>query len=444
MPDVTSEDFKKYNDQVVVAVKALEALQTKHSEVDGKIIGLDEAVVKAQNGLTEAMSSMQKMEEKYKAQLDEQKAHIEHFKKQLARGADGLAEQADFADAKAYHNQMNRFLKRQIPIDAELVEKMAQALTEKTIVCDEPEKFQSYKKDMVEGSNPTGGYWVLPERSQKVITREFETSPWRLVASVISTSSNQVDMIIDDNEADATETNEVNTQAKTATAQIGILSIPVNEIYVAQYATQWMLEDAGFDLAAWLNNKGVSRIQRKQNTAFTSGSGAGAATGYLTLPDNAVNSSQSYVRGQIYTRTTAGSLAIAADDLKLMQNDLKEVYQSNAVWMMKRATFGRISILKDSAGQYIFNNFYLQDKPQMNLLGRRIIFADDLGGATTAGAYPIIYGDFGVGYTIVDRLGNRFLRDPFSAHPFTIFRIGARYGGAPTSYDSTVRLKVKA
>ena len=441
---MTPEETKALSDQMQKGIEALNTAQTRDKEIGDKILGQDEVILKASNAVADAMQRIQDIESKSKAESDEQKAKILLLEKKIARGAIGSEDGHGFAEGKAYLNQLNRYLKKQIPIDRDLIEAMAQEMSVKTIVCDEPEKFNSYKKDMVEGSNPTGGYWVLPERSTFVIKRDFETSPLRLVSNIISTSSNQVDMIIDDNESGSATATEVQTQTATTTPEIGLLSIPVNEIYANQKATQWMLEDAGFDLASWLNMKGMEKIARQQNTAFVVGTGANSAVGLLSIPDNAVNTTQTYVRGQMYTRTTAGSLAISADDLKLMQSDIKEVYQPNAVWMMKRRTFGTLTTLKDTVGQYVFQTFFLGDRASMQLLGKRIIFADDLGGATTANAYPVVYGDFGQGYTIVDRLGNRFLRDPYSAHPFTLFRIGNRYGGAPTSYDSLVRMKVKA
>jgi len=69
------------------------------------------------------------------------------------------------------------------------------------------------------------------------------------------------------------------------------------------------------------------------------------------------------------------------------------------------------------------------------LLGKRVWFANDVA-AIAADSLSIAYGDFGVGYTIVDRLGIRVLRDPFTDRPFINFYTTKRVGGAVTNYEA--------
>ena len=102
---------------------------------------------------------------------------------------------------------------------------------------------------------------------------------------------------------------------------------------------------------------------------------------------------------------------------------------------MKRATFGAVSKLKNGNGDYLLNTMMLPQGVTMTVLGKPVMFADDVA-AIAANSLSIIYGDFSVGYTIVDRMGIRVLRDPLTAKPFIKFYTTKRVGGDVTNYES--------
>jgi len=79
----------------------------------------------------------------------------------------------------------------------------------------------------------------------------------------------------------------------------------------------------------------------------------------------------------------------------------------------------------------------------MVLLGKDVVFMNDLDDVA-ADALPIVYGDFSEGYTIVDRMGFRVLRDDLTEKPFIKFYTTKRTGGDVTSYDSWNRLRINA
>jgi len=49
--------------------------------------------------------------------------------------------------------------------------------------------------------------------------------------------------------------------------------------------------------------------------------------------------------------------------------------------------------------------------------------------AVAANALSVAYGNFAVGYQIVDRLGISLLRDPYTAKPYVKFYFTKRVGG---------------
>ena len=51
------------------------------------------------------------------------------------------------------------------------------------------------------------------------------------------------------------------------------------------------------------------------------------------------------------------------------------------------------------------------------------------------------FGDFHRGYLIVDRVGVRVLRDPYTAKPYVLFYVTKRVGGGMQDFDAIKLLK---
>ena len=150
-----------------------------------------------------------------------------------------------------------------------------------------------------------------------------------------------------------------------------------------------------------------------------------------------------YERNKIEQIVSGTSAVVKADGLISLQNALLEAYQPNAKFLMKRATFGAVSKLKDGTGAYLLNPMMLPQGATMVLLGKPVIFADDIA-AIAANSLSIAYGDFQKAYTIVDRMGIRVLRDPYTTKPFIKFYTTKRVGGAVTNYQALKIQKLAA
>lgn len=288
-------------------------------------------------------------------------------------------------------------------------------------------------KTLQSNIDPSGGFFVLPERLDRMVTRVFETSPIRSVCSVLTTVNNQVDMIIDDDEAGGGWAAEGGTSGNTTNAKVGKLEITAHKLDTQPTATLEMLSDAGMNIEEWHANKVADKFSRLENTAFFAGSGVGQPKGILSYPAWAVNGT--YERGKVEQCTLGATSNVTADGLIGQQNALKEAYQPRAVWLMKRATFGACLKLK-STTQYFFLETLLKDGIAVPvLLGKNVIFCDDMQ-AISANALATAYGDFQLGYTVVDRLGLTVLRDPYTSKGNVIFYTSKRTGGAVTNYDS--------
>lgn len=287
-------------------------------------------------------------------------------------------------------------------------------------------------------SNPNGGYLVMPELSATVVGRIFETSPIRTIANVEQTGSKSRTFLIDDDEGTAEWSGE-KAIATEDTPQVGQKEIVAHDITAKMNATADMLEDAYFDLSGWLQGKGADKISRTENTAFFTGTGVNKPRGLLTYA--AWASAGVYERDKIEQINSGAATTFTAEGLIDAQASLKEDYQASAVWLMKRMSYAQVIKLK-GADNFYFGQTLLKDgNTGMQILGKRVMFCDDMQAHGTGGNLIAAYGDFGRGYTILDRIGLQVLRDPYTADPYTVFRLRRRTGGDVTSFDALKLIK---
>lgn len=283
-------------------------------------------------------------------------------------------------------------------------------------------------KTLAVNSQADGGYLVMPAFGGVIDVRMFETSPIRQLASVVNINTDSYELVLDNDEATSGWVAEEGARAATGTPTLDKKIIPTHELYAKPLATQKMLDDAIVNVEQWLAGKVSAKFARDEATAFVSGNGVGKPTGILT--NTTTGTSYDAKNVQVVASATQG--VIVYDDLVDIQNSLKELYQGNATWLFKRATLGTIMKIKSGItddNTPIFNMQYNQNTGlETTLLSRPLRFADDMP-AVGNDANAIAYGDFRTGYLIVDRIGIRVLRDPYSNKPYVEFYSTKRVGG---------------
>jgi len=58
-----------------------------------------------------------------------------------------------------------------------------------------------------------------------------------------------------------------------------------------------------------------------------------------------------------------------------------------------------------------------------------------------ADTFALAFGDFNRGYLIVDRIGVRVLRDPYSSKPYVLFYTTKRVGGGVQNFEAIKLMK---
>jgi HK97 family phage major capsid protein len=113
---------------------------------------------------------------------------------------------------------------------------------------------------------------------------------------------------------------------------------------------------------------------------------------------------------------------------------LKTSYTQGAAFLLNRSLMADVRKFKGSDGQYIWQPSYNAGQPAQ-LLGYPVYVAEDMPNKAT-GSLSVAFGNFRLGYAIVDRIGTRILRDPFTAKPYVKFYTTKRVGGDVINSDA--------
>ena len=289
------------------------------------------------------------------------------------------------------------------------------------------------RKALSVGTDPDGGYVVNPDLSGRIVMKVFETSPMRAYASVQVISSDALEGLFDLNEASSGWVGETDSRPETNTPQLGKWRIPAHELYAKPKATQKLLDDASINMEAWLASKVAEKFARDEANAFVVGNGVNKPRGFLTF------SSGTTLPGTIERFDTGvnGAFAAAPNGGDVLINalyGLKQQYRANATWFMNRATLKLTRKLKDSDGAYLWSPGIAAGQPA-SLLGYPVASFEDMPDPATD-SLSIAVGDMREAYQIVDRLGIRTLRDPYSAKPYVEFYTTKRVGGDVVNFEA--------
>lgn len=206
-------------------------------------------------------------------------------------------------------------------------------------------------------------------------------------------------------------------------------------------ATSALLEDNAVDIERWVADEVELAFAEQEGRAFITGDGATQPKGFLTS-DIVAEANWSWGKLGYVASGAAGDFATAnpSDRLIDLVYALKAGYRQNAVFVMSRRTQSTIRKFKDAQGNYLWQP-PAQAGGQASLMNFPLIEAEDMPDIV-ANATPVAFGDFRRGYLVVDRLGTRILRDPYSAKPYILFYTTKRVGGGVQDFNAIKLLKI--
>ncbi|HZR61334.1 MAG TPA: phage major capsid protein [Xanthobacteraceae bacterium] len=316
------------------------------------------------------------------------------------------------------------------------------------------------RASMEVGSQPDGGYLIIPQIEKSVLALSADVSPMRSLATVVTVGTDAYEFLADPSMAEVTWLGETDSRPQTAGSKFFKGRIPVMEMAAQPPVTQSLLDDSFVDIGAYLTNRIGQAFALKEAAAFSAGTGVMQPRGFLSYPmttDDDFNSDGSRNRAwgtlQYYAVGASDpSDAQLADGIVNLAAQLRSPYRGNARWLLSRQMYARLRTTKDSTGKYLLSTDGRIADGQPELLvgfpigGGTVGTMFDEGMPSTTGANALIaaLGDWKQGYCIVDRVGIRILRDPFTAKPFVLFYTTKRVGGGVQNFDAIKLLKCSA
>jgi len=284
-------------------------------------------------------------------------------------------------------------------------------------------------------TDANGGFLVPNGMSETIIRMINESSPMRALAGVETISSDSLDLIEDTTDMDAVWADETTARDNdTNTATIGRNTIDTFEMYAQPKATQKLIDDGAIDIEQWIAEKVADKFARLEATSFIAGNGTTAPKGILTY-----TAGTSF--GQVEQIASGTSAVVTADSLIRLFYALKDEYAKRATFLMHRTTLQAVRLLKEATtNQYLWQPGLSAGTPD-TLLGAPVAVAADMP-IPAAASLSIAVGDFKRAYLIVDRVGIRTLRDPFTSKPFVKFYTTKRVGGKVVNTDALKLLKL--
>lgn len=289
-----------------------------------------------------------------------------------------------------------------------------------------------------EGTDSAGGYFVPVEWDRTITDKLKQRSPIRENARVITIGGRGFTRIYNDGVIGSGWVGETAARPETTTPGLTSLQFDTGEIYANPAVTQRMLDDADFDLEAWLTSEVDGEFAVQENVAFLSGNGTNKPFGVLTYVTGEANAAK-HPFGAITATTTAGATAITGDEILTLVGSLPSERDTNSKFYMNRSTLFAIRKLKDGQGNYLWQPNYQAGEPAM-LAGYPVVEVPGMPSIAT-GNITALFGDMEMTYLVVDRKGTIVLRDPFTNKPYVHFYTTKRVGGGVQNPEYMKALK---
>ena len=293
------------------------------------------------------------------------------------------------------------------------------------------------------GSSPDGGYLVPPETEAMVNMSLRAISPMRAISGIRQVSSSVYKKPFSVNGLGTGWVGETTARPQTSTPVIDALSFPAMELYAMPAATTALLDDSAVNIDQWIAEEVRIAFAQQEGMAFVNGDGVNKPRGFLSYP---TVTNASWAWGNLGTISTGVAGAFPAtnpyDKLIDLIYSVKAGYRTNASFVMNRATQAVMRKFKDLEGDYLWQPA-LRPGDAPSLMGFPVVEAEDMPDIA-ADAPAVAFGDFQRGYLVVDRVGLRVLRDPFSAKPYVLFYTTKRVGGGVQDFNAIKLLKFSA
>jgi HK97 family phage major capsid protein len=417
-----SDAVKEAVEQAMHAVKELRDSNDKllAGKADGQAVSDLQAKVEKISDSLDRFENMNQQLVAAQATTKAQQEQLEKLEAAIQRAA--LPGAGTGADEKAAAKEMQKLFDK-------LMRTRTEARDPQDVV-----KIKQHMAALVKGDDASAGYLLAPAEIERAILKDvIELSPIRQIATVRIIGGPSYKWRRRIGTGSATRVGEIQPRTNSQDPRYGMGEILAPEMIARHEVSQQMLEDSDYDLLAELREEVSEQMAVKEGQECINGNGSIAHQMEGLLVASGI--------GEV---VTGDANKITVEGYINCYHELKTVYARTAQWALNRKTLRDTRKLKDSTGQYLWVPGFATATPN-TILGATYVEFPDLPDIT-ANAYPVLFGDFKKGYTIVDRVGLGFLADYITGADdgLVVYRARKRVGGGVKQAEAIKKLKISA
>jgi len=254
------------------------------------------------------------------------------------------------------------------------------------------------KRALSVGTTDAGGYSVQNERMGNL----HEFLKWfgtvRPYANVIQTSTGASLPIptVTDTANSAALTSEAGAVASNVDPTYGQVTLSSYKYVSPIVLVSMELErDSSFDITAYLTRALGVRLARKENNAFTVGTGSSQPQGFVV--------------GSAAGKTAAATNAITFDEIIDLMHSVDKAYRDGAAFFAHDSIIAAIRKLKDGNLRYIWEPSTQVGAPD-TLFGKPLIANNDMQSSLATGTKTLVFGNLKEGFIVRDIGSPGFMR----------------------------------
>lgn len=312
------------------------------------------------------------------------------------------------------------------------------------------DQFTPEQKVLVSAAADLGGFFAGTDLSDKFIQKLFLVSPLRAYADTQTIGGEKL-LIPSEGTTDTGIfwSDEQSGFQASADPNLGMIEIYARELNGYLKLSRQNLEDSVFDIEAFILKRLTRQFAQKEGTAFLLGDGVARPEGILT------NAAQAGTGINILTGSDTTNHVIRPSDVINLMHQVKSGYRPTGTWLASNQSIGALRLFADTQARPLWTMF--GDEFRETLFGRPIVEMPDMVNPTgyvtvsstaqaqyAVGALPLIFGDIGQGYQIVDRVGLTFqtLKELFAIQNQVAYLARMRVGGKVVLPEALAVLKV--
>jgi len=302
----------------------------------------------------------------------------------------------------------------------------------------------NFVKGMDGLTGPNGGYNVPETIASDIEARVLEMSPVRAVADVRTIDTPNYRLLVNLRGAGSGWVGETATRTVTSTPTLESITPPLGTVYALAEATEELIEDFASNFEQWLALDVSEQLAEQESDAFINGNGTDKPEGFLARTIVA-SGDATRTFGDLQYIPTGNASTLGSDlpgKLLAMIFAMRAGYRQNAAaaWMASTAVVQALTELKDTQNRPLYIPSLREGVPG-TLIGFPMIEAEHMP-SVASGSFPMAFGNWKRGYTIVDRSDLRIIRDPYAKKGFVQFYVHKRVGGTVRNSDAIKVLKV--